>query len=63
MWRDDLWSILGLIGATWVSLVSLEYEQRTLQDARMYSENMAVLWVEAESTTQRLKQCEKRKRK
>ena len=60
---QDFIYIVILSSLMWLSQVSKEYEDVMQQQLAQYDENMAVLWVEAESTTQRLKQCEKRKKR
>ena len=60
---SDFIYIVILSSLMWLSQVSKEYEDVMQQQLAQYDENMAVLWVEAESTTQRLKQCEKRKKR
>ena len=60
---SDFIYIIILLSLMWFVQIINEYEDVMQQQLAQYDENMAVLWVEAEGTTQRLKQCEKRKKR
>ena len=60
---SDFIYIIILSSLMWFVQIINEYEDVMQQQLAQYDENMAVLWVEAEGTTQRLKQCEKRKKR
>lgn len=59
----DFIYIIILSSMMWFVQVSTEYEQEMDAKLSMYGENMAVLWVEAEATTERLKQCQKKRKR
>ena len=60
---SDFIYIIIISSILWLSQALNEQEDIMQKQLALYDENMAVLWVEAEATTQKLKQCEKRKRK
>ena len=60
---SDFIYIIILSSLMWFVQIINEYEDVMQQQLAQYDENMAVIWVASEETTQKLKQCEKRKKR
>jgi len=58
----DIIYIILLSTVMWFTQIATEYERNMAEQLAIYDQNMAVLWLEAEATTNRLKQCKKEKK-